>query len=81
MKFLIKAYEPSVCRSLGAHYVGESSYMGVKTAEFAIDIGSKKNTKQCYCRDEDSCPKKGIKLNPIFFFRIDFEFFYFYRYF
>lgn len=33
--------------------------MGVKTAEFAIDIGSPKNTKECYCRDPDECPKKG----------------------
>lgn len=30
----IWAWEPSVCRSLGAHYVGKSKYMGVPTASF-----------------------------------------------
>lgn len=56
----IWAYEPSVCRSLGAHYVGKSRYMGVRTAEFAIDIGSPENAKECFCRDPpDDCPRKG----------------------
>lgn len=47
---------------MGAHYVGKSEYMGVETDEFAIDIGSNENSKECYCRDEDSCPKKGLQL-------------------
>ena len=56
----IWAYEPSVCRSLGGHYIGKSKYMGLKTAEFAIDISSPENTKECFCRDPpDECPKKG----------------------
>lgn len=66
----IWAYEPSVCRSLGAHYVGKSKYMGVRTAEFAIDISSPENTKECFCRDPDECTKIG-KLTYI---RNDFQF-------
>nr|AOT85638.1 sensory neuron membrane protein 1E [Mayetiola destructor] len=56
----IWAYEPAICRSLGAHYVGKSKYMGVPTAQFDLDIGSEQNTKECFCRDfPDDCPKKG----------------------
>lgn len=34
--------------------------MGVRTAEFAIDIGSDANAKECFCRDPpDECPIKG----------------------
>lgn len=54
------AYEPAVCRSLGAHYVGKSEYMGIETAEFALDIGSPENAKDCYCRGPGKCPKNGI---------------------
>lgn len=56
----IWAYEPSVCRSLGAHYIGKSKYMGVPTAEFGIDLSNEKNSKECFCRDPpDVCPRKG----------------------
>lgn len=56
----IWAYEPSICRSLGAHYIGKSKYKGVPTAQFDLDIGSEQNTKKCFCRDfPDECPKKG----------------------
>lgn len=60
-----KAYEPSICRALHAHHVKKSTYKGVETQRFAIDIGSEKNTKQCYCRDEDQCPKYGGKLTYV----------------
>lgn len=43
--------------------------MGVKTAEFAIDIGSPENTKECFCRDLDECPKKGEKESFLTIFR------------
>lgn len=43
--------------------MGKSEYMGIETAEFAMDIDSPENTKQCYCRDEDNCPKKGVHLH------------------
>lgn len=55
----IWAYEPSVCRSLGAYYVGKSKYMGVRTAEFAMDLSSPENTKECFCRDPDECTRPG----------------------
>lgn len=61
----IWAYEPSVCRSLLAHYVGKSKYKGVKTAEFAIDISSPENAKECYCRDPDECTKQGNFTNTL----------------
>lgn len=67
MLIFLKAYEPSVCRSLGAHHVGKSKYMGVRTTEFAIDIGSSENTKLCFCRDEENCPKKGVRTEHINF--------------
>lgn len=54
------AYEPSVCRSLGGHYVGKSNYKGIPTSEFAIDISGHGNHKDCFCRDyPDHCPRKG----------------------
>lgn len=55
------AYEATICRSLGAKYVGKSKYMGVSTSEFDIDIGSEENTLSCFCRDyPDECPPKGF---------------------
>lgn len=63
--YILKIYEPSVCRSFGVHYVGKSQYMDAITDEFAIDIGSPENSKQCYCREKDICPKKGVKTSRI----------------
>lgn len=56
----IWGFEPQICRSLGAHYVGKSKYMGVHTSSFEIDIGRDWNVKECFCR-ETGCPKKGLK--------------------
>lgn len=62
----IWAYEPSVCRSLGATYGGKSKYMGVPTASFDIDIGSPENDKECFCRDPpDDCPRKGRSIQIV----------------
>lgn len=33
------AYEPSLCLSLGAKYVGPSKYDGISTREYTIDFG------------------------------------------
>lgn len=55
----IWGYEPTVCRSLGAHYIGKSKYMGVKTAEFTIDIAREWNSPECFCREPGKCTKKG----------------------
>lgn len=54
------AYEPSVCRALGATYLQPSQYHGIPTLEFQLDIGSEANAKECFCRDPpDECPPKG----------------------
>lgn len=56
----IWAYEPSICRSLGASYKHPSKYMGVPTYQYELDIGSPENDKQCFCRDPPGeCPPKG----------------------
>lgn len=56
----IWAYEPSICRSLGATYKNPSSYMGVPTLEYEMDIGADINVKECFCRDPpNECPRKG----------------------
>lgn len=63
----IWAYEATICRSLGAKYVGKSKYMGVPTAEFDIDISSEENTLSCFCRDyPDECPPKGFSKFSIY---------------
>lgn len=53
------AFEMSICRSMVAHYVGKNVYMGMEVSEFSFDIGSKDNSKDCYCRERDQCPKNG----------------------
>lgn len=56
----IWAYEPSICRSLGASYKKPSSYMGIPTLEYGLDIGADINTQECFCRDPpNGCPRKG----------------------
>lgn len=36
------AYEPSLCLSIGASYVGPSSYAGIPTREYTLDLGDAK---------------------------------------
>lgn len=56
----IWAYEPSICRSLGASYKSPSKYMGIPTSRFELDLGEDMNVKECFCRNPpDGCPKKG----------------------
>lgn len=55
----IWAFEPGLCRSIHSRYVGKSKYKGIKTSEFAVDISSFENSKQCYCRGSEKCMKKG----------------------
>lgn len=33
------AYEPSLCLSVGAQYVGPSNYAGISTNEYTLDFG------------------------------------------
>lgn len=55
----IWAYEAAICRSMQAHFVGKSEYMGIETSDFELDIGSPENSKECFCRGPGKCPKKG----------------------
>lgn len=55
----IWAYEPSICRALGAHYVSKTKYNGIPVSIFELDMGSDMNIKKCFCRDEDTCPPRG----------------------
>lgn len=38
----IWAYEPTLCLSLGAYYIGPSKYMGIPTLRYTIDFGDQK---------------------------------------
>lgn len=58
----IWAYEPTICRSLGASYKSKTKYNGIPVLQYEMDIGEEMNIKQCFCRDledPDSCPPKG----------------------
>lgn len=55
----IWAYEPSICRSLGATYRSKTKYNGIPVVRFEMDMGEKVNEKQCFCRSENECPPKG----------------------
>lgn len=56
----IVAYEPSICRSLAAHYTEPSKYMGVPTLRYEMDLSGPANSQECFCRDPpDGCPPKG----------------------
>lgn len=57
----IWAYEPSICRSLGAHYVSKAEYNGIPLLRYELDLGNPINHKDCFCRDmeEKICPPKG----------------------
>lgn len=68
----IWAYEATICRSLGATYVGKSKkkYMGIATEDYEMDIGSEENALPCFCRDyPDDCPAKG-EFNTFFKIKI-----------
>lgn len=53
------AYEPSICRSLGATYRSKTKYNGIPVLRYEMDMGEDVNIKKCFCRDEDTCPPKG----------------------
>lgn len=55
----IWAFEPAICRSLGASYKSKDKYNGVPALRFELDMGEDKNVNKCFCRDEDTCPPKG----------------------
>ncbi len=56
------SYEPDMCLSYGAQYESESSYQGVSTLRFGLDLGDFKENRnlQCYCSDPpNDCPRRG----------------------
>lgn len=56
------AYEPGLCLSMGATYVGPSSYAGIPTWEYTLDLGDvrKDPSMECFCIDPpDDCPRAG----------------------
>lgn len=55
----IWAYEPSICRSLGASYRSKTKYNGIPVLIYEMDMGEDINIKKCFCREEDQCPPKG----------------------
>jgi scavenger receptor class B, member 1 len=36
------AFTPDICRSMGAHYIGKSTYDGFPTSEYRLDMGDLK---------------------------------------
>lgn len=54
----IFAFVPDLCRSVGLQFAQDSTYEDVKTSRFELEIPGN-GPKNCYCRDEDSCPPKG----------------------
>lgn len=59
MELFIRAYDPSICRSIGASYKRRAKYNGIPVAVYELDLAEEMNIKQCFCRDEDTCPPKG----------------------
>lgn len=52
---------PQMCRVLKGEYYQPSEYDGIKTNQFKFDFDvTKYGTPNCYCRDGEKCPPKGI---------------------
>lgn len=56
----IWGYDPLICRSMGVSYANwKTTYNGITAYVFELDISEDINVKQCFCRDEDTCPPHG----------------------
>lgn len=56
----IWVYDFQICRSMAASYTNvQTNYEGLPTYIFESDFGEDINVKNCYCRNEHSCPPKG----------------------
>lgn len=53
------AFEPSICRALGATFKYKTKQSGLPVYHFELDMGEDLNVKECFCRDENTCPPRG----------------------
>lgn len=55
----IWAYEPSICRSLGALAKSKTKYNGVPVIVYELELNNPVNQKECFCRNPGECPPAG----------------------
>lgn len=57
---VIWGYDQAICRAMGTTYTNvKTKQNGIPVYVYELDISHEINTKQCFCRDEDTCPAQG----------------------